>query len=220
MYNIEHMNPKEKGYVYIFTNPSMQDCIKVGHAKDLKRRLKNLDTTSIPTPFEPYFAVRTAKYKELERVIHRELDKLTDTRTRKNREFFNIAPEIVRDMILNISSLLDDREIENFGNETAEDAKNANGSVRPMSSPTTFAMLGVPVGTELAPITSEYPKVKTVDNINQVQLENGEVKAISRAVVDATGRSLNGFSCYRYKGEVLSNIRKRIDQNYLPSHKR
>ena len=81
-------------------------------------------------------------------------------------------------------------------------------------------MLGIPVGTELAPITSEYPKVKTVDNINQVQLENGEVKAISRAVVDATGRSLNGFSCYRYNGEVLSNIIKRIDQNYLPSHKR
>lgn len=99
MYNIEHMNPKEKGYVYIFTNPSMQNCIKVGHAKDLKRRLKNLDTTSIPTPFEPYFAVRTAKYKELERVIHRELDKLTDTRTRKNREFFNIAPEIAQRLL-------------------------------------------------------------------------------------------------------------------------
>lgn len=220
VYNINYMSTEEKGYVYIFTNPSMQGYIKIGHAKDLKRRLKALDTTGIPTPFEPYFAVRTAKYKELERVIHRELDKLTDTRARKNREFFKIVPEIARDMMLNISSLLDDREIENFGNETAKDAKNTNGSVRPMSSPTTFAMLGIPVGAELIPITNKYPKVKTVDNENHVQLENGEVKAISRAVIDATGRSLNGFSCYRYHGEVLTNIRKRIDRNYLPSCRR
>lgn len=218
---MDHMKAKEKGYVYIFINPSMEGYIKIGHTKDLKRRLKDLDTTGIPTAFEPYFAVRTAKYKELERVIHRELDKLTDTRARKNREFFKIAPEIVRDMILNISSLLDDREIENFGNETAKDAKNTNGSVRPMSSPTTFAMLGIPVGTELTPVTSKYPKVKTIDDANHVQLlENGEIKTISRAAVDAVGGSANGFSCYKYNDEVLSSIRKRKDKNYLPSHRR
>lgn len=208
------------GYVYIFTNPSMPDYVKIGYTKDLKRRLNDLDTTGVAIPFEPYFTVKTARYEILEKVIHRELDKLTDTRARKNREFFKISPETARDLLLNISELLDDAETDNFGNETAIDMRNADGSIRPMSSPTTFAMLGIPVGTKLEPITKKYPKVTTIDDKNIVQLENGDQKTISRVAVDVTGYPYNGFSCYKYNNEILSNIRKRMDSNYIPSHKR
>ena len=212
------MEKPKIGYVYIFTNPSMPDYIKIGYTNNLKRRLNDLDTTGVAMPFEPYFTVRTEKYEVLEKVIHRELDKLTDSRVRKNREFFKIRPEIARDLLLNISELLDDKEIDNFGNETANDARNADGSIKPMSSPTTFAMLGIPIGSELEPITTKYPKVTTIDDINLVQLENGERKTISRAVVDITGTSRNGFMCYKFNNEILSDIRKRLDKNYLPSH--
>ena len=212
------MEKPKIGYVYIFTNPSMPDYIKIGYTNNLKRRLNDLDTTGVAMPFEPYFTVRTEKYEVLEKVIHRELDKLTDSRVRKNREFFKIRPEIARDLLLNISELLDDKEIDNFGNETANDARNADGSIKPMSSPTTFAMLGIPIESELEPITTKYPKVTTIDDINLVQLENGERKTISRAVVDITGTSRNGFMCYKFNNEILSDIRKRLDKNYLPSH--
>lgn len=212
------MEKPKIGYVYIFTNPSMPDYIKIGYTNNLKRRLNDLDTTGVAMPFEPYFTVRTEKYEILEKVIHRELDKLTDSRVRKNREFFKIRPEIARDLLLNISELLDDKEIDNFGNETANDARNADGSIKPMSSPTTFAMLGIPIGSELEPITTKYPKVTAINDINLVQLENGERKTISRAVVDITGNSRNGFMCYKFNNEILSDIRKRLDKNYLPSH--
>lgn len=213
------MNSKESGYVYILTNPSMPEYIKIGYTKDLKTRLNNLDTTGVAMPFEPYFTVKTIKYKTLEQVIHRELDKLTDTRARKNREFFKISPEIARDLLLNISNLIDDAEIDDFGNQMINDARNADGSVKPMSSPTTFAMLGISVGTELEPINKKYPKVTTINNKNLVRLENGEEKTISRAAVDVAGHPTNGFSCYKYNGEILSNIRKKIDPNYWPSQK-
>lgn len=213
------MNSKD-GYVYILTNPSMPDYVKIGFTKDLKRRLNDLDTTGVAMPFEPYFTVKTTKYRILEKVIHRELDKLTDTRARKNREFFKIRPEIARDLLLNISELIGDAEIDDFGNETASDARNADGSIRPMSSPTTFAMLGIPVGTELEPTTERYPKVITIDDKNLVRLENGEEKSISRAAVDAIGHACNGFQCYKYNNETLSDIRKRIDKNYIPSRQR
>jgi hypothetical protein len=212
------MEKPKIGYVYIFTNPSMPDYIKIGYTNNLKRRLNDLDTTGVAMPFEPYFTVKTEKYEVLEKVIHRELDKLTDSRVRKNREFFKIRPEIARDLLLNISELLDDKEIDNFGNETANDARNTDGSIKPMSSPTTFAMLGIPIGSELEPITTKYPKVTTINDINLVQLENGERKTISRAVVDITGTSRNGFMCYKFNNEILSDIRKRLDKNYLPSH--
>lgn len=214
------MNNTEKGLVYILTNPCMPELVKIGFTKNLRSRLNELDTTGVAMPFEPYFTVKTTKYRTLEKVIHRELDKLTDTRTRKNREFFKIQPEIARDLLLNISRLIDDAEIDSFGNETAIDTRNANGSVKPMSSPTTFAMLGIPIGTELIPITDRYPKIITVDDKNLVRLENGKEKTISRVAVDATGHSQNGFSCYKHNNEVLSNIRKRIDKDYIPSHKR
>lgn len=83
----------QKGFVYILTNPSYKDnIIKIGYTIDLKKRLAQLDKTGVPTPFDPYMTVGTAKYKILENVIHRELDKLTDFRTRENREFFEIDP--------------------------------------------------------------------------------------------------------------------------------
>ena len=214
------MSDNRDGYVYIFINPSMPDYVKIGYTKDLKRRLNDLDTTGVAMPFEPYFTVKTVKYERLEKVVHRELDKLTETHARKNREFFKISPEIARDLLLNISELIDDAEVDNFRNETANDTKNVDGSVRPMSSPTTFAMLGIPVGTELEPITKRYPKITTIDDKNMVRLESGEEKTISRVAVDVTGHPYNGFSCYKYNNEILSNIRKRLDNNYLPSHRR
>lgn len=77
---------------------------------------------------------------------------------------------------MNISELINDAEIDYFGNETASDIRNADESIRPMSSPTTFALLGIPVGTELEPITERCPKVITIDGKNLVRLQNGEEK--------------------------------------------
>ena len=198
----------------------MPEHIKIGYTTNIKRRLSDLDTTGIPMPFEPFLTVKTAKYRTLEKVIHRELDKLTDTRARNNREFFKIDPELARDLLLNISKLIDDAEIDDFGNTAEEDVLNADGTVKPMSSRTTFAMLSIPVGADLEPIADKYPRVVTIDNTNLVRLNSGEEKTISRVAVDATGHPRNGFMCYRYNGELLSDIRKRIDKSYLPSRQK
>ena len=210
-----------EGYVYILINPVMPGIIKIGFTKDIKRRLRDLDTTGVPQPYEPYFSVKTKKYQLLEKVIHRELDKLTDSRLRNNREFFKMDPDVARDLLLNNSQLVDDAEIDDYGNVSAADALNEDGTVRPQSSRTTFAMLNIPVGTELEPVTEEYPRIETVDDTNQVRvIESGEVRTISRVAVDVSGKPKNGFDCYKYNGRKMTDIRKEIDKNYLPSHKR
>ena len=43
--------------VYILINQSMPDLIKVGITEDLERRMKELDKTGIPLPFECFYAV-------------------------------------------------------------------------------------------------------------------------------------------------------------------
>jgi len=43
--------------VYILTNQSMPDTIKIGITDNLERRMRELDKTSTPLPFECYYAV-------------------------------------------------------------------------------------------------------------------------------------------------------------------
>ncbi len=43
--------------VYILTNESMPDIIKIGITDNLSRRLRDLDNTSTPLPFECFYAL-------------------------------------------------------------------------------------------------------------------------------------------------------------------
>jgi hypothetical protein len=210
----------KKGFVYILTNPSYKDnIIKIGFTIDLKQRLAQLDKTGVPTPFEPYMTVETVKYKELEKVIHHELDKLTDFRTRENREFFEIDPIDAADLLKNLSHLLDDVEIVEYGNVSSVEEKSAS-TITQQGNRTTFKMLGVPVGGKLTAANKDIPDAIVYDEVNQVQLPDGSIKSISRAVIDAIGGHRNGFQVYKYNGKQLSNIRKALDINYLPNSRR
>lgn len=44
-----------KGYIYILTNPSFPNLVKIGYAKDVERRVKELNRSScIPFSFRIY----------------------------------------------------------------------------------------------------------------------------------------------------------------------
>ena len=205
-----------KGVVYVLTNPSMPGYIKIGFTNDLRRRLRDLDTTGVARPFEPYTTVSTTKYKELEKVIHHELDKLTKTRTRINREFFELDPAVAGDLLQNLSVLIDDANVDSYGNTNEKD-NLPNGLVKLISKPTTFKMLNIPIGSTLMANNKDFPVVVTVDDDNHVALPSGEIKTISRAVVDVSNTPRNGFQVYKYNGRPLTSMRKDIDSNYLPN---
>lgn len=81
----------EYGYVYIFTNPSFrEDWIKIGKTTDVEVRLKTLDTTALPLPFEKYATLKTIKYEKAEKHVHHYIERFTKLRIRDNREFFNV----------------------------------------------------------------------------------------------------------------------------------
>ncbi len=219
-YRIGYTSTMNKGFVYILTNPSYKDnIIKIGYTTNLKNRLAQLDRTGVPMPFDPYMTVETSKFKQLERVIHHELDKLTDFRTRENREFFEIDPIDAADLLKNLARLLDDADILEYGNLSDVEEKSES-TMTQQGNRTTFEMLGVPIGGELKATNKSIPDVVVVDKVNQVRLADGSVKSISRAVIDAIGGHRNGFQVYKYNGKILSNIRKSFDADYLPKSKR
>lgn len=102
------------GYVYILTNPSFRDdWVKIGKSKRLPEiRGRELYNTSVPLPFEIYATLKTVKYNEAEKMIHRMIDRISDLRINKNREFFKILPEEAYEIFSDIKSILgDDAEL-------------------------------------------------------------------------------------------------------------
>ena len=79
------------GYVYILTNPAFrEDWVKIGKSsRPVDVRSKELDNTAVPLPFEIFATMQTSKYNEVEKLVHKTIDRLTDLRIRQNREFFN-----------------------------------------------------------------------------------------------------------------------------------
>lgn len=82
-------------WVYIMTNPSMPGMIKIGITKnDVSERCRSLSSfCGVPTPFEIYYASRSACGADVEKRIFQKLD---EYRVSPNREFFRCDPEVAR----------------------------------------------------------------------------------------------------------------------------
>ncbi len=106
------------GYVYILTNPSFrEDWVKIGKSsRPVDLRSKELDNTAVPLPFEIFATMRTIKYNEVEKLVHKIIDNLTNFRIRQNREFFNVAPEKALEIFKEIALTIDDAEIKEYDN--------------------------------------------------------------------------------------------------------
>lgn len=88
------MSGNNPGYIYILTNPSIQDMVKIGFTnRSVNIRAKELSSaTGVPTPFKIYSSFKVPKGMSniIERQIHKELSKY---RVNQNREFFKLPPE-------------------------------------------------------------------------------------------------------------------------------
>ena len=57
------------GIVYVLTNPAMQGYVKIGRTDNLTQRIRELDNTSAPLPFECAFAIEVDEPKKIEQLI-------------------------------------------------------------------------------------------------------------------------------------------------------
>ena len=105
---------EKQGYVYILTNPSFkEDWVKIGMCSTpVEQRVKQLDSTGVPLPFEIFATMQTSKYKQAEKLIHSFISKFTNLRIRSNREFFNVKPEEALQIFKQVATVLDDAKID------------------------------------------------------------------------------------------------------------
>lgn len=94
------MESKSQGVIYILTNPSFPDYVKIGYADDVNKRLKELNRSEcIPFAFRLFAYYKVSK-RLTDMKLHQMIDKLNpnlrsieefDGKTRK-REFYNMSP--------------------------------------------------------------------------------------------------------------------------------
>ena len=222
------MKTTEPGYVYILTNPSFrEDWVKIGKSsRPVDIRSKELDNTAVPLPFDIYATLKTAKYDVVEKKIHKAIDRLTDLRIRQNREFFNIKPELALEILRDEAMVLDDAEVTLYKDNKPiipSPASRKNQAVesekrhpRPNFK---FSMVGIAIGEELVFVPTGI-KVKVASD-DQIEYE-GRIYKLSPFVGTFmpaekrnTSGAYQGAKYFTYRGEVLDDMRSRIERNTL-----
>jgi hypothetical protein len=196
--------------VYILTNEAMPGYIKIGRTDtSVEQRMRELDRTSVPLPFQCYYAARVPDDQKLERTLHTAFG---DHRVRSNREFFQLDPYRARVIIELLAvedvtprgDLFEDRE----SAEAVEKATRRTGRY-------SFTKYGVPVGAilEYAPDRSITAAVYDENTM----IFDGQIVSPSRAAIMAnhmrggTAIAMPGPLMWVYEGETLSAIRSAVE---------
>lgn len=220
---------KEPGYVYILTNPSFrEDWVKIGKsARPVDVRSKELDNTAVPLPFEIYATIKTVKYNEVEKHVHKTIDRLTDLRIRQNREFFNVAPQIALDIFYDIAKMIEDAVVTVYkDNKPITNNEKPNGQTDDHKRTVRrgrfkFSMVGIKIGEHITfmPTKTEV-KVASDDSIEY----EGRIYKLSPFVGTFmpedkrnTSGAYQGAKYFSYKGKVLYDLRSAMENEETTS---
>ena len=186
----------------------MPEIIKIGITDNLDRRLKELDNTSTPLPFECYYALEVEDGRMIEKLLHETFD---DKRVRQNREFFNCSPEQAKSA-LKIAETMGGKDItpkltifeDEVDRQALEIAKKKNKRIN------YFDILGINKGEVLA-FAKDSSITCEADENNQV-LFRGELTTLSASaliIVSEMGyewQQVRGAAYWSYKGNTLLDL--------------
>ena len=213
----------KQGYVYILTNPSFkEDWVKIGKSsRPVDVRSKELDNTAVPLPFEIFATLKTCKYNEVEKLVHKTIDRLTDLRIRQNREFFNVAPQVALDIFKDIAGTIDDAEVvlyeDNQPVATKDVEKKEKREIK--RGRFKFSMVNIPIGSILTFIPTGI-EVKVASD-DQIEYE-GRIYKLSPFVGtfmpedkrNASG-AYQGSKYFSFRGRILEDIRVEMENTNI-----
>ena len=218
---------KEKGFVYILTNESFrEDWVKIGRSsRPVDVRSKELDNTAVPLPFKIYATIQTTKYTNVERIVHKQIDRLTDLRIRQNREFFNVEPSQALDILLDLATAIDDAIVMQYVDDKPVQLYPSINNEKPQAvkiekhvqrKPFEFAMVGLKDGDMItfAPLNIQVK----VNGKNKVEFEGRlwSLSAFTGTYLPAEKQNNSGAyqgpKYFTYKGKTLWDLRLEMEK--------
>lgn len=100
------------GYIYVLSNESMPELVKIGRTnRTVEQRIRELQSTGVPTPFKVEFSAYTDNSALSEATIHRALE-AQGVRTSANREFFKMSVVEATAFVRLLVGLNEERELD------------------------------------------------------------------------------------------------------------
>lgn len=215
-----------KGYIYILTNPSFPDYVKIGYADDVLNRVQQLNSTECtPYAFHVY-ATYEVDSRLMDVKFHTIIDKLNPAlrsveqyngRTRK-REFFEISAEAAFEVFEAMAEIhgcterlkkWKTTEEELVEEEIAEIISNERKKRHPNY---TFDYWKIPIGAELVHVDNPSIRCKVVSS-RRVEY-NGEIYYMTPFAKMIGCNSSHGPGYieknFMHNGETLKAIEKRL----------
>lgn len=215
---------KTNGVIYILTNPSFPEYVKIGYADNIERRLKELNRSEcIPFAFRVYATYEvSSRLSDLK--IHSIIDKLNpNLRSIDNfhgqkrvREFYAMPPEdaySILEAIAEIHGCTDKLKLAPMGDAEKQDEETAQEIIaerKERLSPFAFSKCNISVGE-----TIEYyndPSIACVvvdDKTVEYQGRRYSLSALAQILSGSKG-SVAGPRYFKYKGEWLNDVRRRV----------
>ena len=207
-----------KGVIYILTNPSFPEYVKIGYAKDIEQRLLQLNRSeTIPFAFRVY-ATYDVVTPLSDLILHDLIDGLNpDLRAietfngkKRTREFYEMTPEYAYNILSSIAKLSGTesrlKRIKPEGHEV-EDIKMAEEAEKAYRrGPFTFSSVGINPG-EIISFVPDCSITATVVDDKHIRI--GEtVTSLSGAAKSILHKNaLSGPKYWSYKGKILDDIR-------------
>ena len=203
------MMKKEKdGVVYILTNPSFPEYVKIGYTANVQERLRSLNRSEcIPFAFRVY-ATYEVPVRLGDKVLHSLIDRLNpglraietfDGKTR-TKEFYAMAPEDAYALL----------EFTPEGHEITDEqvAAEVRAEVEERRTPFSFQKCGIEAGSKIV-LDGHEDVIAIVKDDRQIECQGeiGSLSGLARKLL-GTSHPLQGPKYWTYNGKTLDKIRE------------
>ena len=189
-----------KGFIYIMTNPCLQNMVKIGYATDVEERRKQLSTTALPYEYEVYATYETSGKLE-DKKLHSLIDNLNpELRVSKNREFFVMSASEAYGLLEAIAIISGSRDkLHKIKDVIVPDAP------KPKRPAINFSKCEIPIGAELVFIEDE--SVRVIVESDRKVLYNNEITSLSAVASKLKCvKAIQGPSYFTYNGKLITEI--------------
>lgn len=212
------------GVIYILTNPSFPDYIKIGYATNIEQRLRQLNRSeTIPYAFRVY-AIYEVESDLTDKELHKLIDSLNpglrtiETFDGKQRvkEFYAMSAEDAYSLLECIAKISGTTErlkkMKPEGHEVEDEIVAEEVRAESRRGPFKFSECKIPVGSEIVFIDDDTVVATVLDDRHI--LYKGQTTSLSALAQELKqfDHPVQGTLWFSYKGEKLNDLRLRLEK--------